>query len=277
MIVQAAEPTAEELAADPSLTGGEGIDLGVTPELKIPTTLEEAQRELVKINERYASSSRAGKENHALAEERAQKLETLNQEIAELRAKLPPPAADNPRSAAIQLPSLDQMIQVKMDKGGMTEPQARHQAEAEMSILQQLNETRVASRALANQIKLMNMEQGRMAVATNPNLKEAREFFNNKDFPTMAGASDSEVLQQYQVIKPRLAPAVSSRDLSAVKRAAGAAAGGAGAGAGPSANAEADEFAKSNGFNNAAQMHALEACKTDADFAAYRKQFPKKS
>lgn len=129
------------------------------------------------------------------------------------------------------------------------------------------------NQALRNQLRYLEEQNGRTFELTNPQAKEAVEYF--RDIPEIDALPVSEKIDRLQKIRAK-SPKVEGRDLSALKSSAGGPVGGSGARSIESPDANMDKIAREKGYPSWKALQELTQCKTQADKDSWNRKYKSK-
>ncbi len=221
------------------------------------------KEEFIKLQSRYEES---GKEAKRLAE-RLEKIEAAQQVQQEQKSSLTQREPSFPDEASF--------IKYRMENDDFTERQARAQYQVEKFYHNEIMAQKIATQALAKELKFSRTQIDRTLGATNPDLQKANEFF--KDLPELAALPPADKLARYQTMMTKITPAMGGRDTSAIK---GAASGYSGSGSGRNGTAGMDDVleqrAKDNGFQSMKHMKEIQACTSQEDYDQVSAKWRKK-
>lgn len=233
------------------------------PQVKKAPSAEELIADKARLEERYKHSSEEGIR--------------LNQEVKKLREDLEKTRSltgNNNSPLAPQLPDEDSIVSYKMTQVGMDERAARHAAKVELGLLAQQRAMQVQLQALQNQMRFQNEQSNRLAMESNPLLKEAESYF--ADWPEMKLVSPAEKIERYRKVKPNVSTTITGRDTSAIKGQAGSPAGsGSGSRGGNVLQTELEKTAKDMGLSSSAELADLQRATDQDSYDAYKKKWKK--
>ncbi len=151
----------------------------------------------------------------------------------------------------------------------MSEKEARAAYQREVYYDARMRNMESAIQAQANIARFEADQREKGFLSLDPLAKQASEFF--KEFPEIDALPISEKTERYKKLQPHLKVQSEGRDLSAVKAAASSPAGSGGNAkmAGPSSS-DQETTAKGAGFTSFQSMEEARACKTQADFKAWK-------